>query len=128
MSRLTPSVRSIALAALLLTSAAPAAWAGAADVVRVEVRKEAAGVFDFDVTVKSDDTGWDHYADRFEVLTLDGTMLGIRELLHPHEEEQPFTRDLQGLRIPAGVNRVIVRAHHKTRGYDGMIQTVTLPR
>jgi hypothetical protein len=121
-------MRVIILSAALLAGSMPVAWAGAADVVRVEVRKESAGVFDFDVTVKSDDTGWDHYADRFEVLTLDGTMLGIRELLHPHDDEQPFTRDLHGLRIPVGVHRVIVRAHHKTRGYDGTIMTVTLPR
>ena len=80
------------------------------------------------MTVKSDDTGWDRYADRFEVLTLEGTKLGVRELLHPHETEQPFTRDLYGLHIPAGVDKVIVRAHHKTRGYDGMVMTVTLPR
>ena len=128
MTKLASSIAAIGLAFLLLAARAPAAFAGSADVVHVEVRKDAPGVYDFDVTVKSDDTGWDRYADRFEVLTLDGTMLGARELLHPHEDEQPFTRDLHGLRIPAGVHRVLVRAHHKTRGYDGMVMTVTLPR
>jgi hypothetical protein len=128
MIRRPSPVRAIALAVALLACGVSAAWAGAADVIRVEVRKAAPGVYDFDVTVRSDDTGGDHFADRFEVLTLDGTMLGTRELLHPHEEEQPFTRDLRGLHLPAGIHRVVVRAHHKTRGYDGMIQAVTLPR
>ena len=128
MIRLTLPLRATLLAVALLTGGTAAAWAGSADVTKVEVRKVSAGVYDFDVTVRSDDTGWDRYADRFEVLTLDGTMLGTRELLHPHETEQPFTRDLHGLHIPADVHRVIVRAHHKTRGYDGMVVTVTLPK
>jgi hypothetical protein len=53
-----------------------------------------------DVTVRSADRGWDYYADAFEVLSPDGTVLGRRELLHPHENEQPFRRELQGLKIP----------------------------
>ena len=128
MNSLASLLRAIAFAASLVAIDASASWAGAADVVRVEVRKQAPGVYDFDVTMRSNNTRWEHYADRFEVLTLDGTMLGTRVLLHPHADEQPFTRDLHGLRIPAGIHRVIVRAHHKTKGYDGAILTVALPR
>ena len=43
------------------------------------------------VTVQHADTGWDHYADAWEVLAPDGTVLGTRTLLHPHTDEQPFT-------------------------------------
>jgi hypothetical protein len=46
------------------------------------------------VTLTHPDTGWDHYADGWEVLDADGTRLGLRELLHPHVDEQPFTRSL----------------------------------
>jgi hypothetical protein len=49
-------------------------------------------------------------------------------LLHPHETEQPFTRDLYGVKIPAGVTHVTVRARHKPKGYDGKAMGVTLPR
>jgi hypothetical protein len=128
MTRWTLPIRAIVAAVLLMAIGMPAAWAGSADVVHVEVRKQAPGVYDFDVTVKSDDTGWEHYADAFEVMSLDGRVLGQRVLLHPHEDEQPFTRDLHGLHIPADIDRVIVRAHHKVKGYDGEIRVVTLPR
>jgi len=48
-------------------------------------------------------------------------------LLHPHETEQPFTRDLYGVRVPAGVTEVTVRARHKPKRYDGATMRVKLP-
>ncbi|OGA09225.1 MAG: hypothetical protein A3D95_08815 [Betaproteobacteria bacterium RIFCSPHIGHO2_12_FULL_69_13] len=104
------------------------AWAGEADVIDVKARRSAPGTYDFDITVKSVDKGWEYYADAFEVLAPDGKLLGRRILLHPHETEQPFTRDLYGVKIPAGIERVIVRARHKPKGYDGKTLSVTLPK
>jgi hypothetical protein len=104
------------------------ALAGEADVIDVKVRRSAPGTYDFDVTVKSADKGWEYYADAFEVLAPDGKLLGRRVLLHPHETEQPFTRELYGVRIPAGIDRVTVRARHKPKGYDGKTLNVTLPK
>jgi hypothetical protein len=118
-------MRLVFLALLLM---AQAAFAGEADVVDVKVRRGAAGTYDFDITVKSVDKGWNHYADAFEVLGPDGAVLGRRVLLHPHETEQPFTRDLYGVKIPAGVTHVTVRARHKPKGYDGATLRVALPR
>ena len=118
-------MRLVFLALLLM---AQAAFAGEADVVDVKVRRSAAGTYDFDITVKSVDKGWNHYADAFEVLGPDGAVLGRRVLLHPHETEQPFTRDLYGVKIPAGVTHVTVRARHKPKGYDGATLRVALPR
>ncbi len=115
----------VVVVAMLL---AQAAFAGEADVVDVKVRRSSSGTYDFDVTVKSVDKGWDYYADAFEVLGPDGKVLGRRILYHPHETEQPFTRDLYGVRIPAGVTQVTVRARHKPKGYDGETKQVTLPR
>ncbi len=120
-------LRVVGLVACVLL-VAEAAAAGEADVVGVKVRRRAPGLYDFDVTVRSVDRGWDHYADAFEVLAPDGQLLGRRVLLHPHEDEQPFTRDLYGVRIPDEVARVTVRARHKPKGYDGETRTVTLPR
>jgi len=120
-------LRRRALVALLGAALAGAASAGEADVVDVKVRSAGSGVYDFDVTVRSVDKGWEYFADAFEVLAPDGRLLGRRVLLHPHETEQPFTRDLYGVRIPAGIGRVTVRARHKPKGYDGSTMTVTLP-
>ncbi len=112
---------------LLLAAAASGVIAGEADVVDVRVRQSAPGVYDFDVTLRSQDKGWAYYADAFEVLAPDGTVIGRRILLHPHETEQPFTRDLHGVRIPMGVTDVVVRARHKPKGYDGRTMRVRLP-
>ena len=100
---------------------------GEADVTGVEVRQTDNGIFSFDVTVRHDDTGWDHYADRWEVLTPDGTAVGSRTLHHPHVEEQPFTRSLSGVKIPADISEVTVRAHDLIHDYGGRTVTVKLP-
>lgn len=120
-------LRSFVMGLAALLASAPA-LAGKADVVDVKVQREAAGTYAFSVTVKSDDKGWDKYADKWDVVTPDGTVLGTRVLLHPHDDEQPFTRDLTGVVVPAGVAAVRVRAHDKVEGYGGREMTVPLPR
>lgn len=116
------------LAAMGLLLAIPA-WAGEADVVKVVARKGGQGSYSFDVTVRHADTGWKHYADKWEVLSPDGkTVLGVRTLYHPHEDEQPFTRSLSGVRIPAKFDEVTVRAHDSVHGFGGATKRVKLPR
>lgn len=121
-----PGIQALLLA-LGLTLAGAGALAGEADVIDTRVTLRGGGVFDFDVTIRSNDLGWDHYADAFEVLAPDGTLLGRRVLLHPHETEQPFTRSLGGVAIPAGVTSVTLRAHDKLHGFGGAEFTITLP-
>ncbi|MCP5088198.1 MAG: hypothetical protein GY952_15505 [Rhodobacteraceae bacterium] len=101
--------------------------AGEADVVGVNVRAESEGTFRFSVTVRHDDTGWEHYADRWDVVGLDGTIYGERMLGHPHVDEQPFTRALGGVSVPEGVTEVLIRAHDKVDGLGGKEMTVKLP-
>lgn len=64
----------------------------------------------FDVTLSHPDTGWDHYADGWRVLDMQGNELGLRILAHPHVQEQPFTRSLSGVVIPAGTTQVHIQA------------------
>ena len=85
------------------------------------------GQYRFSVTVRHADEGRDHYADRWEVLHPDGTLLGTRTLYHPHVDEQPFTRELSGVSIPDDITTVVVRAHDAVHGFSGVTQTVTLP-
>ena len=118
-------------AALMLSTAAVgvpgSAGAGEADVVGVEAVPNGPGIWRFNVTVRHDDTGWDHYADKWDIVAPDGEVLGTRVLAHPHENEQPFTRSLGGVAIPEGVDRVVVRAHDSEHGYGGLEVEVTLP-
>ncbi|MDP6345772.1 MAG: hypothetical protein QF578_20345 [Alphaproteobacteria bacterium] len=103
------------------------ARAGEADVVAVKVTKTGDRVYRFDVTLRHDDTGWQHYADAWQVLGPDGAVLGTRTLVHPHVDEQPFTRRLSGVRIPAGIAGVRLRARDKVHGHGGVEQDVPLP-
>ncbi|MCK5478089.1 MAG: hypothetical protein KAI44_04165 [Methylococcales bacterium] len=69
------------------------------------------------VTLEHSDTGWDHYADNWQVVDADGNVLGNRILQHPHIKEQPFTRDLAGVKIPDGVTTIYIKAHDKVHGW-----------
>jgi hypothetical protein len=80
----------------------------------------------FHVTVEHPDTGWEDYADGWDVVLPDGTAIKpdpdspfTRLLLHPHVTEQPFTRSQSGVVIPDGITQVTVRAHDLVDGYGG---------
>ena len=79
--------------------------------------RDAGGTWTVSVTLSHPDTGRDHYADGWEVLTPDGTRLGFRELLHPHIDEQPFTRSLSGVEIPDGIDHVLIRPRCSVDGW-----------
>jgi hypothetical protein len=73
--------------------------------------------YTFVVTIRSNDTGMDHYADWWEVVDEHGALLYRRVLLHDHADEQPFARD--GGPVPIGADQVVtVRAHVYPSGYS----------
>ena len=97
------------------------------DVVAAKVRAAGPDRFDFDVTVSSPYDTPKRYADAFRVTTIEGKVLGERILLHDHATEQPFTRDLYGVAIPAGIRTVRVQARDMKHGYGGRTVDVALP-
>lgn len=124
---MTPKrIRAAALAALALGLPASAP-AGEADVLAATARPGPGG-WSFEVTVAHADTGWDHYADAWRVVGPDGTVYGTRTLYHPHVDEQPFTRALSGVAIPAEVAEVVIEAHDSVHGWGGARLTLRLPR
>jgi hypothetical protein len=107
--------------------------AGNADVLYVRAVHEQDGTWTFHVTVEHPDTGWEDYADGWDVLTPAGDVLRpdhstqfTRLLLHPHENEQPFTRSQSQIVIPEDVTQVRVRAHDLMDGYGGREVVVDL--
>ncbi len=112
---------------LCLFSVLSPAYAGEADVVNVDVVKTDEGVYRFEVAVEHADSGWDHYADKWEIVAPDGAVLSVRSLAHPHVDEQPFTRSLSGVEIPDGIDRVVIRAHDSVHKYGGREMNVDLP-
>ncbi len=97
------------------------------DVLSATVRARSADSFDFDVTISSPYDTRQRYADGFRVTQLSGEVLGERTLWHDHQNEQPFTRDLYGVKIPAVVRQVRIQARDQKHGYGGASFVVALP-
>ena len=104
---------------------APAAE-GCAHVVDASISLTAAG-YTINATVSSADTGWDKYADAWEVRDEQGLVLGERVLAHPHETEQPFTRSLAGVQIPEEVEELTIAARDSVLGFCGEVFVVEVP-
>jgi hypothetical protein len=108
---------SLALFACSGAAAENTTASGLADVTAVAVSGDP-GAYTFDVTVQSPDVDCSKYADWWEVLTSDGTLVYRRILNHSHPTEQPFTRD--GGPVAAAADQpLIVRAHLNPGGYGG---------
>ena len=121
-------LRAFAILALGLTLGTDGAVAGEEDVLGVKARRAADGTYHSSVTVKHGDKGWDHYANAWDVLAPDGSVLDERVLFHPHENEQPFTRSLGGVAVPAGITKVTIRARDSVHGHGGVTVDVDLPK
>ena len=89
--------------------------AGGARVEGVEVTGSA-GEYTFSVTVSSPDTGCDRYADWWEVIRPDGSLVYRRILAHSHVDEQPFARGGSPVAVESH-DEVIVRVHMNPDGY-----------
>ncbi len=97
------------------------------DVVSATVQPRGSDTFDFDVTVSSPYDTPARYADAFRVMGKDGAVFDERKLLHDHAGEQPFTRDLYGVKIPPGIRVVVIQARDQRYGYGGKTVEVALP-
>ena len=109
---------------IALIAAAPAF--ADAPVIEAAAARDSGSGWTFDVTLSHPDTGWDHYADGWRVETPDGEVLGTRELLHPHETEQPFTRSLSGVTIPEGWTELAIRARCNVDGWSDEMSRLTV--
>ena len=103
----------------LLLGIGTAAVAGEAEVTNVSIECDSDRTCTFNVTVRHADVGWEHYADHWRVLAPDGNELARRTLHHPHVSEQPFSRSLSGIHIPAEIGEVTVEAHDSIHQYGG---------
>lgn len=105
-------------------------YAGDADVIDVQIRDLGDNKFHIDVTLKHADEGWDHYANRWDVLAggedEPGDLLGSRVLAHPHVNEQPFTRSLS-VTIPSGIKQITIRANDSVHELTGTTMTLAVP-
>ena len=97
-----------------------------AHVLAAEFERQNDDRYTFRATVRHHDTGWDEYADAFRIVaaTPDSSVdNGLRELLHPHVNEQPFTRSQTGVRARGTVR---VEARDTVDGYGGSAIVIDL--
>lgn len=118
MFQLAPLIASLITRAIIALVIPCAALADPAQITNATTSYTGMG-WRFDITVAHHDTGWDHFANAWEIIGPDGARLGIRELLHPHIDEQPFTRSLNNVMIPDGIDMVYVRAKCSHSGWTG---------
>ena len=94
------------------------------DVIEAELEPSGDDTWSLAVTISSPYDTQERYADGWRVLAPDGTVLGKRELVHPHGG-QSFTRSQSGLEIPQGVEEITIEGRDLENGYGG--ETVTIP-
>lgn len=116
--------RSLIITSFLLPGAV---FSGQVSVVDAQIKPLGGHQYRIDVSLKHQDSGWDHYADRWEILSPDGKILATRTLYHPHVNEQPFTRSLTTA-LPEDTRSVIIRGHDKVHGYGQQTLTLKLPQ
>ena len=104
-------------ALLGMVATALPAIAGQVEIVHTQFILRA-GTWQVFTTFKHGDTGWEHYADAWRVVTETGDVLATRTLFHPHVEEQPFTRSQGGIAIAKDTHIVFVEAHDKEHGWS----------
>lgn len=92
--------------------------AGEADVIAADAERIGGDFFRVSVTVRHRDEGWDHYVKGWEVLDMDGKVIGVHGLRHPHVNEQPFTRSATVI-IPTHIDKVMIRAYDSIHGTGG---------
>ncbi len=107
--------KSVLFVALVLAS--QLVWSGSVEIRFVDLSRTG-DTWRAAVTLAHADSGWDHYADGWRLVTLDGKVLGNRTLWHPHVQEQPFTRQLSDIKIPANIKTILVEAHDKVHGWS----------
>lgn len=105
------------LVVTLLAMMATNLSAGEVEIVAADLHETSNGRWNVSVTLKHDDTGWEHYADNWQVVDESGKVLGDRVLFHPHVNEQPFTRSLGSVQIPEDTSVVYITAHDKKHGW-----------
>ncbi len=97
------------------------------DVIDASASNEPGGTYAFEVTISSPYDSPARYADAWRVKSADGTVYGVRELLHDHASEQPFTRSLTSVPIPDSIDTVIIEGRDLVNGWGGQTVQIQLP-
>jgi hypothetical protein len=117
----------LACSFIVTTAFGHMAWSDAPKVTQVSSERSGMG-WKISVTLTHPDTGWEHFADGWEILDRLGNQIGYRELMHPHVNEQPFTRSLFDVMIPDGEREIFIRTRCSEHGWSDDLIKVTVNR
>ncbi len=121
------SLRQACLTAAAITGMALPAMADGPVVEDVQMEKTGMG-WRVSVTLSHDDTGWEHFADSWRIEDAEGKVIAVRKLMHPHVDEQPFTRSLSSVVLPDGTREIFVRAQCSKGGWHDETTRVKIAR
>ncbi len=121
------SLRQACLTAAAITGMALPAMADGPVVEDVQMEKTGMG-WRVSVTLSHDDTGWEHFADSWRIEDAEGKVIAVRKLMHPHVDEQPFTRSWSSVVLPDGTREIFVRAHCSKGGWHDETTRVKIAR
>jgi len=110
-----------------VTSFSQVAQANEVEILNVYMQETDSG-WRAEVTLKHADANWEHYADAWRIVDGNGHLYKTRVLFHPHINEQPFTRSLSNIKIPADKPIIYVEAHDKKHGWSKQRVMVDLTR
>ena len=96
------------------------------EITNVVAHQKSDRTWTFAVTLKHGDIGWDHFANEWQVLAPDGKVLATRTLFHPHVDEQPFTRNTSGVKIPESMEIVRIIAKDSLHGTSNTAMQINL--
>jgi hypothetical protein len=102
----------------LLLNIFPVANANNVTILAAAIFHQSHGEYLVNVKLQHQDNGWEHYADEWRLVDAQGNILGSRVLLHPHVEEQPFTRALSNVKLDDSLGTIYVEAHDKEHGWS----------
>jgi hypothetical protein len=98
------------------------------DVIDAVATRDTDGTWTFSVTLSSPYDSPQRYADAWRVVGADGTVYGVRALVHDHAAEQPFTRSQSAVAIPDDVESVTIEGRDLANGWGGTTLAIDLER
>lgn len=113
---------------LLIVSASfvGAAFADAPKVLAAKAIEDD-GRWKITVTMSHEDTGWDHYAKGFELLTPDKKRVAYGEETRPHVGKKSFDTTLTGITLPPGIPYLLIRTRCSLVGWASETERLDLP-
>lgn len=98
-------------------STSVAALAGRVEVVPAEWIEGARG-WGVTVTLRHTETGWDHCANAWRIISKSGQLLGEQNFNHLQVNEPPFTRNLESAAFPVGTQAVYIEGQDSRHGVN----------